>query len=192
MRKMKTVEVKNRAEWRAWLAAHYDKETEIWLVYYKKGTGIASIDYGSSVEEALCYGWVDSIIKKLDETKYARKFTPRKDDSKWSHSNKKRVKKLLKEGLITEYGLQKIEVAKQSGMWDAPDQRPELTFEMPAEFAEALRKNKRAQETFENLMPTYQKQYLGWIEIAKRPETKQKRIEESLQLLSEGKKLGLR
>lgn len=189
---MKTVEVKNRAEWRAWLAAKHDKEAEIWLVYYKKKTGIASIGYESSVEEALCYGWVDSIIKKIDDKKYARKFTPRKDDSKWSTSNKKRVKKLLKEGLMTECGLQKIEAAKKSGMWDAPDQRPELAFEMPAEFAEALKKNKQAQTTFESLVPTYQKQYLGWIEVAKRPETRQKRIEESIQLLLEGKKLGLR
>ena len=189
---MKTVEVKNRGEWRAWLAANHDKESEVWLVYYKKRTGVASIDYESSVEEALCYGWVDSIIKKIDETKYARKFTPRKDDSKWSSSNKRRVKKILKDGLMTEYGLQKIEAAKQSGMWDSSDQKPELTFEISAEFAESLGKNKQAQRNFENLAPTYQKQYLGWIEVAKRPETRQERIEESIQLLSEGKKLGLR
>lgn len=189
---MKTVEAKNRTEWRDWLSEHHDKDAEIWLVYYKKGIGIAGVDYESSVEEALCYGWVDSIIKKIDETKYARKFTPRKDDSKWSPSNKRRVKKLLKEGLMTKHGLQKIEAAKQSGQWATPDQRPELTFEMSAEFAEALKKNRQAQETFENLAPTYQKQYLGWIEVAKRPETKQKRIEEAIQLLLEGKKLGLR
>lgn len=189
---MKTVDVKNRAEWRAWLAANHDKEAEVWLIYYKKGTGVASIDYESSVEEALCYGWVDSIIKRIDDTKHARKFTPRKDSSKWSPSNKRRVKKLLKEGLMTEYGLQKIEAAKQSGMWNAPDQRPKLTFEMSAEFADALRKNKQARETFENLTPTYQKQYLGWIEVAKRPETKQRRVEESIRLLAEGQKLGLK
>ena len=189
---MKTVEAKNRAEWRSWLAANHDKEMEAWLVYYKKGTRVTGIDYESSVEEALCYGWIDSIIKKIDETKYARKFTPRKDNSKWSPSNKKRVEKLLKEGLMTEYGLQKIAIAKQSGMWDAPDQRPKLTFEMSAEFAEALRKNKWAQETFNNLTPTYQKQYLGWIEVAKRPETRKKRIEESIRLLTEGQKLGLK
>ena len=189
---MKTVETKNRAEWRAWLAAHHNQEVEVWLVYYKKGTGRESVDYEASVEEALCYGWVDSIIKKLDETKYARKFTPRKDDSQWSPSNIKRVKKLLKEGLMTEHGLRKIKAAKRSGKWDDPAQRPELSFAMPAKFAEALEKNKPARETFEKLAPTYQKQYLGWIEVAKRPETRQKRIAESIRLLSEGKKLGLR
>ena len=189
---MKTVEAKNRAEWRAWLASNHDKEIEVWLVYYKKGTGVASIDYESSVEEALCYGWVDSIIKKLDETKYARKFTPRKDDSKWSPSNKRRVENLIQEGLMTEYGLQKVEAAKQSGQWDAPDQRPKLTFEISTEFAEALSKNMKARETFETLAPTYQKQYLGWIEVAKRPETREKRIKESIELLTAGKKLGLK
>jgi len=189
---MKTVDVKNRADWRAWLAAHHDKETEIWLIYHKKETGVASIDYESSVEEALCYGWVDSIIKKIDEMKYARKFTPRKDDSKWSPSNIKRVKKLLKEGLMTEHGLQKMEAAKRSGKWDDPVQRPELSFEIQPEFAQALKNNKQAKETFENLALTYQKQYLGWIEVAKRPETRHKRIEESVRLLAEGKKLRLK
>ena len=189
---MKNVEPKNRAEWRAWLAASHDKETEVWLIFYKKETGKATIGYEASVEEALCYGWVDSIIKKIDETKYARKFTPRKDDSKWSPSNKKRVEKLIREKLMTEYGLQKVEAAKQSGQWDAPDQRPKLTFELSAEFAEALSKNKKARETFENLSPSHQKQYLGWIEIAKRSETRKKRIKESIELLAAGKKLGLK
>jgi uncharacterized protein YdeI (YjbR/CyaY-like superfamily) len=189
---MKTVKVKNRAEWRAWLAANHDKETEVWLVYYKKKTGKTSVEYGASIEEALCYGWVDSIIKKLDDTKYARKFTPRKESSKWSPSNKKRVEQLIREGLMTEHGLQKEESARQTGNWDNPVQTPKLTFEMPAEFAEALRKNKRAQETFSKLELTYQKQYLGWIEVAKRPDTKEKRIKESIRLLAEGNKLGLK
>jgi uncharacterized protein YdeI (YjbR/CyaY-like superfamily) len=189
---MKIVEVKSRAEWRAWLVANHDKEAEVWLVYYKRGTGIAAIDYEASVEEALCYGWVDSIIKKLDDAKYARKFTPRKDDSKWSPSNKKRVEKLIQEGRMTEYGLQKVEAAKRSGRWDDPVQKPELSYKMPPEFAQVLEKNKDAKETFENLAPIYQKQYLGWIEVAKRPETREKRIKESIRLLAEGKKLGLK
>ena len=86
---MKLVNVKDRATWRAWLAANYAKETEIWLVFNKKETGLASIPYGDSVEEALCYGWIDSLIKKLDETQYARKFTPRKEKSKCRKCNEK-------------------------------------------------------------------------------------------------------
>jgi uncharacterized protein YdeI (YjbR/CyaY-like superfamily) len=93
---------------------------------------------------------------------------------------------------MTKHGLQKVEAAKRTGNWDNPVQNPKLTFEMPAEFADALRKNKRAQETFNKLALTYQKQYLGWIEVARRPDTKEKRIKESIRLLAEGKKLGLK
>lgn len=189
---MKTIEVKNRSEWRAWLAANHAKEVKVWLVYYKKKTGKTSIEYDASVEEALCYGWVDSIIKKLDDMKYARKFTPRRENSKWSPSNKKRVEELIREGVMTEHGLQKVEAAKRIGNWDNPIQKPELTFDMPVEFEEALRKNKRAKNTFEKLAPTYQKQYIGWIEVANLPETREKRIKESVRLLTEGKKLGLK
>jgi uncharacterized protein YdeI (YjbR/CyaY-like superfamily) len=189
---MKTVEAKDRAEWRAWLAANHDKEREVWLVYYKKETGKASVAYGASVEEALSYGWVDSIIKSLDDTKFARKFTPRKEDSKWSPSNIKRVEKMMGEGLMTEHGLRLVEAAKRTGNWETPTQKPTLTYEMPSAFAEALRNNAKAQESFDNLAPTYQKQYLAWIGTAKRSETKEKRIKESIRLLEKGEKLGLR
>jgi uncharacterized protein YdeI (YjbR/CyaY-like superfamily) len=189
---MKKIYVKDRAEWRDWLSANQDKEAEVWLIYYKEKTGQASIEYEASVEEALCFGWVDSIIKKLDETKYARKFTPRKEDSVWSESNKKRVEKMIKAGLMTESGMRRVEAAKRSGRWDEPVQRPELTFAMPPEFREALAKNKAAKEYFNKLAPTYQKPFIGWIEIAKRPETRAKRVRESIRLLERGEKLGLK
>jgi len=189
---MKTIELRDRTEWRAWLAENHDRENEIWLIYYKKATGIPSIEYGDSLDEALCFGWVDSLIKKIDEQKYARKFTPRKDDSKWSLVNKRRVEQLIQDGLMTEYGLKKVKAAKRSGSWDAPVQKPKMDFKMPAEFAEALKNNPQAEATFNSFAPTYQKQYLGWIVTAKRPETREKRIMESIQLLSQGKKLGLR
>jgi len=189
---MKTLEVKNRNDWRAWLATHHDQETEIWLVYFKKQSGQRSIEYSESLDEALCYGWIDSIIKKLDEIKYVRKFTPRKDDSKWSLVNVKRAEKLIQDGLMTEYGLRKINAAKASGSWQNPGQKPELNFEMPEEFALALRQNPSAKQVFEDLAPTHQKRYIIWISTAKRPETRAKRIMESIKLLTEGKKLGLK
>lgn len=189
---MKIIEVKNREEWRLWLAANHDKEKEAWLVYYKQKTRKTSIKYDDSAEEALCYGWIDSIIKKLNDTKYLRKFTPRNDNSQWSILNKKRVEKMMKEGLMTEHGLKKVEAAKRNGKWDNPAQKPALQFRIPPDFAAALKKNKKAEKTFMKMAPTYQKQYLGWIEIAKRPETKDKRIKESIRLLSEGQKLGLK
>ena len=151
-----------------------------------------TIEYSDSLDEALCYGWVDSLIKKIDERKYARKFTPRKDNSKWSLVNKERVERLIQDGMMTAHGMKMVEAAKRSGSWDKPIQKPKMDFEMPVEFIEALKNNPQAEEYFSNLAPTYQKQYLGWIITAKRTDTKQKRITESIQLLNEGKKLGLR
>ncbi len=189
---MKTIEVKNRVEWRAWLAENHNRVSEIWLIYYKKETGISSIAYEESLDEALCYGWVDSLIKKLDDTKYVRKFTPRKDNSKWSLVNKKRVEVLISDGLMTEHGMKKVEAARLSGSWDRPQQKPKMDFEMPVEFAEALKNNPQAAETFNSLAATYQKQYIGWICVARQPGTRDKRIAESIRLLTEGKKLGLK
>lgn len=189
---MQTLEVKDRAAWRTWLSENYDTAADIWLVYYRKDTGIPSIGYGASVEEALCYGWVDSIIKRIDEQKYVRKFTPRKPESHWSPPNIRRVEKMIAAGQMTEYGLSLVEAAKQSGSWDNPAVRPELDLTMPEEFARALDENPQAKVTFEALTKTYRKQYLTWIVTAKRPETKARRIEESIRLLAEGKKLGLR
>jgi uncharacterized protein YdeI (YjbR/CyaY-like superfamily) len=189
---MKTIEFKDRTEWRAWLTENHDRQAEIWLVYYKKATGIPCIEYEDSVEEALCFGWVDSLIRKINDRSYARKFTPRKDNSVWSQLNKQRVEKLIREGLMTEHGLKKVEAGKRSGRWDAPAQRPKIDLEMPAEFAQALSENPQAEAVFNNLSLSHQKQYLRWIITAKRPETREKRIAESIQMLSQGKELGLR
>lgn len=187
-----TLEVKNRLEWKDWLSENHNRVSEIWLVYYRKETGYPSISYQDSLDEALCFGWVDSIIKKLDQTKYARKFTPRRDNSKWSLVNKRRVEKLMAEGLMTEHGLKKVEAARSSGSWENPGTRPGMDFQMPPEFSTALKEDPRAGETYYNLAATYQNQYLAWICLAKQPETRKKRISESIKLLMEGKKLGLR
>lgn len=188
---MNLLYLKTSQEWRDWLASEYDKEKEVWLIFYKKETGIQSIDYEAAVEEALCYGWIDSIIKKIDDARYARKFTPRNENSKWSESNKNRVERLIESGRMTQTGMLLINQAKESGQWDQTD-RPVLSFEPPEEFLEALKQNNPAKEYFENLAATYQKQFIGWINMAKRPETREKRIRESLQLLEKGEKLGLR
>jgi len=189
---MKILEVKERNEWRAWLSANHDKETEVWLVYYKKHTGKPTLEYHASVEDALCYGWIDSIIKKLDNDKYIRKFTSRKERSRWSPTNKDRAERMIREGLMTEYGFKKIEAAKASGKWDHPAVKPKLPLEMPAAFKEALENNNKAKNSFEQLPPSYQKQYLVWINVAKKPETKKQRIKESIRLLELGQRLGLK
>lgn len=188
---MKQLYVPNRDKWREWLGRHYATERGIWLVFYKKGTSKPTIDYEAAVEESLCFGWIDSIIKKIDDEKYVRKFTPRKDKSYWSELNKKRAEKMIKAERMTAAGLVKIEAAKKNRLWGQTG-RPHISLDIPSEFAQALDTNKRAQENFEKLAPSYRKHYIGWIQSAKRDETKKKRIRESIFLLAKGKRLGLK
>jgi uncharacterized protein YdeI (YjbR/CyaY-like superfamily) len=182
---------KSIEDWRKWLRQNHCKVDEVWLVFYKRGAGEQSLDYGSALDEALCFGWIDSLIKKIDDTKYARKFTPRNEISKWSESNKKRVERLIKDGRMVEAGLAIVKAAKANGCWDKPD-RTLIVTEVPAELEAALRKNKKAGEIFNKLAPSHRKQYIMWIAMAKRQETREKRIREAIALLEEGQKLGLK
>lgn len=112
MKTTKKLYVKSRDEWRSWLQNNHAAEKEIWLIYYKKHTGKPRIPYDDAVEEALCFGWIDSIVKRIDDEKYIQKYTPRKDKSIWSELNKKRTEKMIKQGRMTEAGLIKIQKAK--------------------------------------------------------------------------------
>jgi uncharacterized protein YdeI (YjbR/CyaY-like superfamily) len=188
---MKQISPKHRAEWRRWLAQNHNKVPGIWLVFHKKQTGKPTLDYEAMVEEALCYGWIDSIVKKLDDDRYARKLTPRKSTSRWSESNKRRVAKLIRQGRMTKFGLAKIDAAKQTGLW-TKSARPQISFHVPMELLKGLAKNKRAQAFFDQLAPSYQKQFIAWIAVAKRPKTRERRINESIQLLARGEKLGMK
>jgi uncharacterized protein YdeI (YjbR/CyaY-like superfamily) len=189
---MKEIHVRSRSQWRRWLAENHDQEKKgIWLVFNKKETGRPSLGYEESVEEALCFGWIDSIIKRVNDDQYCRKFTPRKDSSRWSNTNKKRAEKLIKEGRMTGFGLAKIEAAKGSGSWGR-DRRPVISMHIPQELSKAFARNRKAKDFFEGLAPTYRKHFIGWIVTAKRPETRAKRLKESLALLASGEKLGLK
>jgi uncharacterized protein YdeI (YjbR/CyaY-like superfamily) len=188
---MKQLYVTNRDEWREWLYENHATKAGIWLVFYKKETSMPTIAYEAAVEEALCFGWIDSIIKKIDAARYARKFTSRTDKSKWSQLNKKRADKMIKQGKMTRIGLAKIKEAKKTGLW-AKDPRPQILLDVPPVFAKALARNKKAKENFGKLAPSYRKHYIGWITVAKRLETKKRRIDESIALLEKGKKLGLK
>ncbi len=185
------VYVDSRDRWRKWLKKNHDRSNGIWLVFYKKHIGKPTLEYDDAVEEALCFGWIDSTIKKLDDEKFVRKFTPRNPDSRWSEPNKKRVNKLIKQGLMTEAGLVRVNDGKKSGAWNKPD-RPTISLEVPPELKAALAKNKKAKAFFDQLAPSYKKQYLGWVSMAKRPETRARRVAESISLLEKGKKLGLK
>lgn len=188
---MKQLHVKNRKQWRSWLSQNYKTENEIWLIFYKKETGKPILPYDAAVEEALCFGWIDNIIKKIDDTKYARKFTRRNDNSRWSALNKRRAAKMIKEGKMTKAGLSKIKTAKKTGQWK-PAGKPKIDLTLTSEFKDALNRNRRAKNNFEKLAASYRKQYIGWINLAKRVETKKKRIAESIALLEKGEKLGLK
>ena len=188
---MKQIHVTTRNAWRRWLAGnHLQEQGGVWLLFHKKNSNRPSLDYEDAVEEALCFGWIDSIIKRIDKHAYCRKFTPRKADSAWSNSNKTRIKKLAKEGRMTEFGQAKVNIAKKSGRW-ALDPKPVIAMDLPPELVEALGRNKTAKDFFEKLAPTYQRQFIGWIFMAKQPGTKARRVKESLALLARGEKLGL-
>jgi uncharacterized protein YdeI (YjbR/CyaY-like superfamily) len=180
-----TLEVWNRQEWQTWLRRHHASSPGIWLAFYKNHTGMKSIPYEDSVREALCFGWIDSLIKRLDDDQYARKFTPRKPISKWSDVNRKRWVELKAAGLLTEAGL----AASPTDNKYAPLQTiPGL----PTYIAKALKANPKAWGFFQKLAPSYRRHFVAWIHMAKRPETREKRIRGSIALLAAGRKLGLK
>lgn len=178
---------KNRKEWRSWLSKNHDKASEIWLVFYKVKTKKQSIKYQEAVEEALCFGWIDSTVKRIDDEKHMQKYTPRKERSNWSNSNKIRVKNLIEAGVMTEHGLRIINIAKMNGSWNKLDSI-DIRIESPQDFSIALEQNSAAKSAYDKLPPSRKKQFLYWIQSAKRPETRVKRIAETIRMLVENKK----
>src|SRR5262245_61094140 len=179
------LDVRTRKRWRQWLAKHHVSSPGIWLVRHKQPTGVDSMPYEDVVSEALCFGWVDSLIKRLDDDRYAIKVTPRKPTSKWSDINRRRWKTLKAAGLLAPAGLG---AALTENRYAALPWVPEL----PDYVARAIKTNVKAWEYFRQLARTYRRDYVVWIHMAKRPETREKRIRESIALLAAGKKLGLR
>ncbi|MGB3589370.1 MAG: YdeI/OmpD-associated family protein [Tunicatimonas sp.] len=163
-----------RQQWRDWLAENHVTADGVWLVYYKKGTGKPTVTYDEAVEEALCFGWIDSVPNKLDDERYKQLFSPRNIKSPWSKLNKERVAHLLKSGRITDAGLAKIEAAKRNGSWTIYD--PVEALEIPNDLQQALANNPAAEKYFTQFAPTYKKGILWWIISAKRAETRQKRV----------------
>jgi uncharacterized protein YdeI (YjbR/CyaY-like superfamily) len=185
---MKLFHPTTRADWRAWLAAHHDREIEVWLVYNKRHTGEARVEYGDAVEEALCFGWIDSIVRTIDEDRYAQKFTPRKAKSKWSEPNRERFARMVREGKMTAAGLAKSPPEENEGL----SPKPPPADAVPGYIEEALQANGAAWTHFLNLAPSYRRLYVRWIEDAKKDETRRKRLAEAVGLLEQNKKLGLK
>ena len=186
----KTLYVTSRDEWRAWLKNHHASETEVWLIYCKKSSGQPRIPYDHAVEEALCFGWVDSLVKRIDDEKFAQKFTPRRDCTKWSAINKRRVRKLIEEARMTEVGLAKIDLAILDEEMPAKPKKGDRS--LPRFIKQALTANPKAWKHFQNLAPSYRRNCIAWIMDAKKVETRQRRLREVVSLMEKNKKLGLK
>ena len=175
-----TVHAKTRKEWRRWLEKNHQSEKSVWLIIYKKESNTPSVYYPEAVDEALCFGWIDSKANKRDKTSYYQFFSRRNPKSKWSRVNKEKVTYLIEQGLMQRAGFEMIEIAKQLGTWTALDEVENIT--IPEDLQELFLKNKTAFGNWENFPRSSKRGILEWIVNAKKPETRQKRIEETVSL----------
>ena len=182
---MKMFDARTRERWRRWLAKHHASEREVWLIFHKQHTGKPSVPYNDAVDEALCYGWIDSLIKRIDDDRYARKFTPRKPDSTWSTANLTRYAALKAGSRLAAPGLER-----------GPDGRPVVDAPRhattPAYIKKGLKQDSRAWKFFDSLAPSYRRLYVNWIDTAKREETRQHRLRQAIDMLKAGRKPGLK
>jgi uncharacterized protein YdeI (YjbR/CyaY-like superfamily) len=166
---MKRVYAKNRAAWRAWLSKHAARESEIWLIFYKKATGKPSIPYEDAVEEALCFGWIDGKVMKFDEARYIQRFTPRKPKSRWSESNLRRVKRMLALGAMTPAGLSAYDPKRRL-------ETPPMPTDLPNDLKRRFKSKAKAWKNFSNFPPGYRRMAAGWVASAKKDETRLRRL----------------
>jgi len=162
--------------WRAWLEANHAVKQSVWVVYYKKNAGMPTINQSLAADQALCFGWIDSIARPLDDKSYMQFFSPRKPKSTWSKVNKQKVAVLLEAGLITKAGLESIAIAKQNGSWELLDQVEELI--LPDDLNLALEHQPEAMIFYSALSRSVKKAFLQWLVLARQAETRQNRITE--------------
>ncbi len=167
---------KTASEWRKWLHENHNKSTGVYLIFYKVNSVNESMRWDEAVKVALCYGWIDSTVRRLDHERRMQTFTPRKEKSTWSKLNKTYVDKLIEDNLVHTSGLSKIENAKQSGAWEALDEVEELI--IPKDLEAAFSENKLAYDNYQNFSPSYRKSYLYWLNQAKLEETRNSRVKE--------------
>lgn len=171
---------KNRQEWRDWLQINHDRKQSIWLIYYKKKSNIPTVTYSEAVDEALCFGWIDSKSKPLDDEKFMQFFSKRKAKSVWSKVNKEKIERLTKEGLMTKAGFDIIEIAKQNGSWTILDEVEALI--IPKDLNDEFENRTKAKAYFLSLSRSDKRNILQWLILAKRQETRQNRISEIVEL----------
>lgn len=181
-----TFEPRTRQDWRRWLGRHHAGSKAIWVVFLKKHTKQTTFTYQDALEEALCFGWIDGVRQRIDDLRYAQRFTPRTKSSRWSETNKALAADLEARGLMTPAGL----AARASARPESPPAREE-DGGVPEWLVRALRSRPLAWKSFEALPPSHQRRYVGWISSARREETRDKRIAEAIALLMENKRIGL-
>ena len=184
--KLETFDFKDRKAWREWLDKNHDSISSVWLIIQKKNSGKIGVSLENVIEEALCFGWIDSKLNVVDEKRFKLLLTHRKSKSIWSKQNKQRAKKLIQQELMTATGLEKIEAAKKDGSWNKLDAIEE--FKLPEDFREALVADKNAQKNFEAFNNSLKKQTLWWIENAKKPETRLRRIKQTVTMAAQNRK----
>lgn len=177
---------KSPLEWRQWLEENHASATHIWLVYFKASTKVPSLSWSEAVDEALCFGWIDSTKKTIDQDRYMQYFSPRKAKSMWSRVNKEKVVQLIKEKRMRRAGLGSIAVAKENGAWSQMDDVENLV--VPEDLEEALSQYDGALEFFKSQSKSTRKLLLHWVVTAKRPETRKKRIGELAENAAQGRK----
>jgi len=185
MRKSVSITMKDRAAWRSWLSKHHENKKEIWLVYAKRQSGMDSVSYDEAVEEAICFGWIDGQVRTIDDDRFMQRFSPRTKKSRWSGLNIARAKKMIGAGLMTDAGRAIFEEAMQQDRIV-----PALaSYSIPDELEAALVSSPVALKNFQNMAPTHRLMYAAWVSTAKRPETRLKRAEKCIGLLTENKRL---
>ena len=187
---MKTVTPRSRRAWRSWLEKNHAASQEIWLVFFKRGAVGPTLTYNDAVEEAICFGWIDGVKRSVDADRYMHRFSPRRPASRWSALNRERAARMEAEGRMAAAGRKAVDDARRSGSWKLP--APQVDVSVPPELALRLDRNHEASAFFEALAPSHRAQFCGWINLAKRPETKKRRIDEAVRLLARGEKLGMR
>lgn len=183
----KTLYVTDRNDWRSWLSKNHDKERQIWLVYYRKSSGKPRIQYNDAVEEALCYGWIDSIVKNIDEERFAQRFTPRRPNSQLSEMNRERIRRLIKEKRMTTSGLNAV-----SRVFDESKDK-EDKFTIAPDISKMLRSNREAWKNFQKFPDGYKRVRIGYIESRRRQgnDAFQKSLEYFIKMTEKDKKFGM-
>jgi uncharacterized protein YdeI (YjbR/CyaY-like superfamily) len=179
----------NKDEWRDWLQENHATQKEALVVIKKNNAARPGVSYEEAVEEAVCFGWIDGVMKSTAGETFVLRFSPRKKGSIWSVSNQKRVEKLTEQGRMTDAGLAKVREAQENGEWEAAIRREDIT-NIPDDFREALNRSTTAQTNFEKISPSQKKQFLYWINSARTDGTRQRRIQETVRMIENNIRIG--